>query len=112
MQTLAFGVCQCIQGYVRINGTCSVQPTTTEPPSRASFISNDDAGEHQVVQPKNHTVAGVFIGIFVVAFVLCGVYVAYRYRFVGWLRGRMGQRNVDYDEFMIGQEADDDPPLH
>lgn len=76
----------------------------TEPPSRASFISDD--------QDSNNAVAGVFIAIFVIALIVCGVYITYRYRLIAWVRNRMNQRNVDYDEFMIGQDADDDPPLN
>lgn len=77
---------------------------STDPPSRASFVSDD--------QTSGHVVAGVLISIFVITLVVCGVYISYRYRLVAWVRNKMHQRNVDYDEFMIGQDPDDDPPLN
>lgn len=88
-----------------MNGTCKLNPT--DPPSRSSFISDDD-----VRSGGHNAVAGILISLFVIAMIVCGVYIAYRYRLVAWLRHRMRQRNVDYDEFMIGQDADDDPPLN
>lgn len=102
-QTSIIGVCICIDGYKRVNGTCYMKPT--DPPSRASFVSDDD-------QSSGHVVAGVLISIFVITLVVCGVYISYRYRLIAWVRNKMNQRNVDYDEFMIGQDPDDDPPLN
>lgn len=97
------GVCKCKDGYKKVNDTCYMKPT--EPPSRASFVSDDD-------QSNGHVVVGVLISLFVIALVVCAVYVSYRYRLIAWVRNKMNQRNVDYDEFMIGQDPDDDPPLN
>lgn len=105
--TSSLGLCKCIDGYKRINDTCRLEVKPTDPPSRASFISDDDSS-------GSHVVATVLISVFVVAFALAAfaALVCYRYSLLAWIRNRMNQRNVDYDEFMIGQDADDDPPLN
>lgn len=95
----------CLEGYNRVSGVCYLKPT--DPPSRASFVSDDDQSNN-----SGHAVAGILISIFVIAMIVCGVYITYKYRLIAWVRNRMNQRNVDYDEFMIGQDPDDDPPLN
>lgn len=56
-------------------------------------------------------VAAAVVSVLVIAFVICAVFVGYKYKLHTWVRSKFNQRNSNYDEFMIGQDLDDDPPL-
>lgn len=58
--------------------------------------------------------AGILIPLFLILLVIYAIYVSRKYHFVSWFRRKIRQRNNNYDEFMIGHDADvedDDPPL-
>ncbi|ENN78155.1 uncharacterized protein LOC109536443 [Dendroctonus ponderosae] len=95
--------CICGLSYVELNFTCSTwadQPQTT--PKYSNSVDNQGSGS---------LVAGILIPLFLIAFVICGVYISKRFELVKWLREKFGQRNRTYDEFMIGQDDDDDLPI-
>lgn len=93
--------CICGTSYIDLNGTCSAnQPQTT--PKSSSLVDNQGSGS---------LLAGIVIPLFLIAFVICSIYVSKRFELVKWLREKFGQRNRTYDEFMIGQDDDDDLPI-
>lgn len=91
--------CQCLSSFNNENGTC-VEPHST--PNYSSLVDNHGNGS---------LIAGILIPLFLITFVICSIYVGKRFELVKWLRNRLNQRNRNYDEFMIGQDDDDDPPL-
>ncbi|CAG9764988.1 unnamed protein product [Ceutorhynchus assimilis] len=92
-------ICQCLPAFENVKDQC-VLPQTT--PNYSSLVDNQGNGS---------LVAGILIPLFLIAFVICSIYVGKRFELVKWLREKFSQRNRNYDEFMIGQDDDDDPPL-
>lgn len=97
------GTCECLPDFKRINGTCE-NVTDAVSPSETKSALIDDGGNGRIV-------AGILIPLFLIMFVMCGVYVSRKYRLVGWLRAKLNQRNKNYDEVMIGQDPEDDDDL-
>ncbi|KAJ8962523.1 hypothetical protein NQ318_000914 [Aromia moschata] len=99
--------CQCLPGYVRKNDTYCVQKNNASPqsnPNYSSLVDNKGSGS---------IVAGILIPIFLIIFVICTIYFNKKYHILTWVRNKISRRNENYDEFMIGQDLeDDDPPLH
>ncbi|KAJ8934520.1 hypothetical protein NQ314_013303 [Rhamnusium bicolor] len=99
--------CQCLPGYERKNKTYCVQTVNTSSqstPNYSSLVDNQGSGS---------IVAGILIPLFLIIFVICGIYVNRKYQILTWIRNKISHRNENYDEFMIGQDLDDDdPPLH
>ncbi|KAJ8925364.1 hypothetical protein NQ315_009194 [Exocentrus adspersus] len=98
--------CQCRPGYERYNTTyCkpSIVTSTQSTPNYSSLVDNQGNGS---------LIAGILIPVFLIVFVICGVYVNRKYQLLAWVRHKMSRSNENYDEFMIGQDLDDDdPPL-
>ncbi|KAF7264577.1 hypothetical protein GWI33_023038 [Rhynchophorus ferrugineus] len=90
--------CKCLAEYVEENGMC-VTPNAV---SYSSLVDNQGSGS---------ILAGILIPVCSLLLVICSIYLNKKYELVKWLRHRFSQRNRNYDEFMIGQDDDDDPPL-
>lgn len=95
----ATNTCQCDRDYTVDDGACVLPHTTL---NYSSLVDNQGDGS---------LLAGILIPLCLVAFVICSIYISKRFELVKWLRERLIQRNRNYDEFMIGQDDDDDPPL-
>lgn len=93
-------LCVCGGSYNEVNGTCVLPQTTTS--KYSSLVDNQGDGS---------LLAGILIPLILITFVICSIYVSKRFELGKWLRERFNQRNRNYDEFMIGQDDDDDPPL-
>ncbi|XP_028142253.2 uncharacterized protein LOC114336127 [Diabrotica virgifera virgifera] len=93
--------CECIPQYKRKDNTCILE-TSDDPKSSnySNLVDNQGSGA---------IVAGILIPLFLIVFVMCGVYLTRKYHLVSWLRSRLHRRNETYDEFMIGQDDDDEP---
>lgn len=97
------GTCECLPDFKRINGTCE---------NITDAVSRSETPSALVDESNNsHIVAGILIPVFLIMFVICGVYFSRKYRLVGWLRVKLNQRNKNYDEVMIGQDIEDDDDL-
>lgn len=95
----ATNTCTCLSDFVSENGAC-IKPSP--PVSYSSLVENQGNGS---------LLAGILIPLCLIVLVICSIYISKRYELVKWLRHRLNQRNRNYDEFMIGQDDDDDPPL-
>lgn len=69
----------------------------------SSLVNDGDGGSMS---------AYILTPLILIAFVICGIYINRKYHLVTWVRNKMIRNNENYDEFMIGQDLDDDPPLH
>lgn len=98
--------CQCPPGHERAGPTVciAIKTDVSTTPSYSSLIEDQSSGS---------VVIGVLIPVILIGFVMFGVYLSRKYRLVAWIRGKINHRNENYDEFMIGQDLDDDddPPL-
>ncbi|XP_050305834.1 uncharacterized protein LOC126742980 [Anthonomus grandis grandis] len=90
--------CQCAIDYNLIEGVCVFNQTSRY----SSLVDNEGDGS---------LIAGIFIPLGLVSLVICSIYLSKRFELVKWLRERLHQRNQNYDEFMIGQDEDDDDPV-
>nr|CAH7769764.1 unnamed protein product [Callosobruchus chinensis] len=102
----ATNTCQCLPGYERGNETHCVpfSPEVDSTPNYSSLVDNQGSGS---------IVAGILTPLCLIVMVMCGIYVTRRYHLIAWIRSKFNRRNENYDEFMIGQDLDDDdPPLH
>lgn len=72
-------------------------------PNYSSLVDNQGSGS---------VVAGILIPLSLIIFVICGIYLNRKYQILTWVRNKFNRRSENYDEFMIGQDLDDDdPPL-
>ncbi|XP_057657067.1 uncharacterized protein LOC130894337 [Diorhabda carinulata] len=94
-------LCECITNYEKKNNICV--PVTTHDPTSSNY---SNLVHHQ---GSGSIVAGILIPLFLIVFIMCGVYVTRKYHLVSWLRNKFHRRNENYDEFMIGQDDDDEP---
>lgn len=74
-------------------------------PKDSSVIENGDSGSVTIY---------ILAPLFLIVFVICGIYINRKYHLVTWIKNKVHRNNENYDEFMIGQDLDDDddPPLH
>lgn len=101
----SLGICACRDGFIRINDTfcqAPVQPSDTTSVKTSSLV--DEKGGSNVI--------AVIVPTFIILIVICVVYIGYKYKLHSWIKNKINQRSTNYDEFMIGQDLDDDPPLH
>lgn len=104
----ATGFCECKVGFKLINDTCLNITTTKDAPDAQPVIHSSTEES-----TSNHVAAGILIPLFLITVVICGVFLNHKYRIISWIRNKIDQRNMNYDEVMIGQDLeDDDPPLH
>ncbi|CAH0550637.1 unnamed protein product [Brassicogethes aeneus] len=92
--------CTCLPGYTRLNDTFCIQRNNSAP-NYSSLVYNNGNGS---------LVAGIVIPLCLILIVISGVYISRRYDVLDWIRQKINQRNSNYDEFMIGQDLDDDDP--
>lgn len=100
--------CQCAEGLKRYNETSCIEVEKTEAHSTPNYSSLVDD------QSGGSIVIGILIPIILVAIIMFGIYLSRKYHIVTWVRRKLNYRNENYDEFMIGQDLDDDeddPPL-
>lgn len=103
-KTLSLGVCECQNGFVRINETfCQALDSSTDKTTVKTSSLTDRKGGSSII-------AGI-VPTFIILIVICAVYIGYKYKLHTWFKNKINQRNTNYDEFMIGQDLDDDPPL-
>lgn len=96
--------CNCLKGYIRVNVTLCIK-TDDQTSPKDSSIENGDSGSVTIY---------ILAPLFIIVFVICGIYINRKYHLVTWIKNKIHQNNENYDEFMIGQDLDDDddPPLH
>lgn len=98
--------CQCPSGFERENNTYCVEKvisSSQSTPNYSSLVDNKGSGS---------LVAGILIPLSLIIFVICGIYINRKYQLLTWVRNKFNRRSENYDEFMIGQDLDDDdPPL-
>lgn len=96
--------CQCFKGYERINDTYCVISKTDQTSEHSNLIENGESGSATVY---------ILTPLILIIFVICGIYLNRRYQLVAWVNKKIHRNHGNYDEFMIGQDFDDDddPPL-
>lgn len=99
------GACACREGFIRINDTFCQAPTQ---PNGTPAVKTSSLVDHN----SSSNVVATVVPTFVILIVICVVYIGYKYKLHSWIKNRINQRSTNYDEFMIGQDLDDDPPLH
>lgn len=104
------GYCECHPGLIRVNSThCKsiINRIKEQQTPKSSSLVDKGANSN-----NGNIVAGILIPIFLIMVVICGVYCSRKYNLFNYLRNKMYQRSINYDEVMIGQDLDDDdPPL-
>lgn len=91
--------CVCLPELTRLNETYCVKNKSS--PNYSSLVYNDGNGS---------LVAGIVIPFCLILLVISAVYISKKYNIFDWIRQKVYQRNNNYDEFMIGQDIDDDDP--
>lgn len=98
--------CLCPKGYERFNVTYCIptKKTDDETSKHSSVMENNNSGSVTVY---------ILTPLLIIFFLMCGIYLNRKYHIIIWISKKMHQNNENYDEFMIGQDLDDDdPPLH
>ncbi|CAG9859971.1 unnamed protein product [Phyllotreta striolata] len=95
------GWCNCLPDFQKKDNECvSVASEDIKSSNYLNLVNNQGSGS---------IVAGILIPLFLIVFVMCGVYVTRKYHLLSWFRNRFRRRHENYDEFMIGQDEDDEP---
>lgn len=100
--------CQCAPGFNTVDNFCQraiLIPNTNEnvEPNNTELLINNHAGL---------TIKGVLILTFLCVNIIVVILVMKKFNFGHWVRNKVYSfRRSNYDEFMIGQDVDDDPPL-
>lgn len=98
------GHCDCRNQHERVNDTYC-RPII----NGSSLSSTSDLTEHS--RHGGNLAVAITLTLCLVMLIVGGIYLAYRYRLMTWIRKKMSrQNNGNYDEVMIGED-DDDPPL-
>ncbi|XP_022902186.2 uncharacterized protein [Onthophagus taurus] len=111
MEKEELGNCECKKGFEMNEKNVCVKSSKTRSDDK-DFISSSLVDETNT-DKKGHVAAAIIIPAFLIALVMAGVYIGYKYRVLTWVRNKMNNRSTsNYDEVMIGQDLDDDdPPL-
>lgn len=98
---LETGLCHCLPTHELKDSVCvPIVSVDIRSSNYSNLVNNQGSGS---------IVAGILIPLFLIVFVMCGVYVTRKYHLASWFRNRFRRRNENYDEFMIGQDDDDEP---
>lgn len=93
-------ICQCRPGFAKNQTHCI---STVEVSPNSSSLIESEGGSH---------VLATIVPIFILIILVSGVYVHRKYNVINWVVNKINQRRIrTYDEFIIGGDTDDDPPL-
>ncbi|KAK9886718.1 hypothetical protein WA026_017637 [Henosepilachna vigintioctopunctata] len=103
--------CQCLPGYVKVDSYCEkIEQNSGSsgnilfPPNSSSLVNDKDEG--------GSAVTGYVLLFFLLFSLIGGIFVTRKYNLLQVVRNKVYSfRRSHYDEFMIGQDVDDDPPL-
>ncbi|XP_044746296.1 uncharacterized protein LOC123307884 [Coccinella septempunctata] len=101
--------CQCAPGYNRVENSCKKAVSLPTPNGDITLPNNSELVNHHT----STSISGVLMFIFIIFInIIIVVYVVKRFNLVHWMRNKINSWNrSNYDEFMIGRDVDDDPPL-
>ncbi|KAL3288063.1 hypothetical protein HHI36_002514 [Cryptolaemus montrouzieri] len=102
--------CRCSSGYVKVDAFCEKhkQNPYTEvksPSPNSSSLINEQKGGGSLI-------TGFLLPLFLLISLVSLVYLTIKYDLASRIRNKVYLlRRANYDEFMIGADVDDDPPL-
>lgn len=96
--------CHCLKGYDRVNITKCIKTEEQTTDKYSKFIKNEDSGSVTIY---------VLTPLILLLIAICGIYMNRKYHITAWVKKNIHRNHENYDEFMIGNDLDDDdPPLH
>lgn len=103
-----YNSCQCAPGFKQNDNYCiKVEEIPradgdVSPPNNSELVNNHTSS----------SVPSILLWIFICVNIIIVIYVVRKYNIINWMRNKINSfRRSNYDEFMIGQDVDDDPPL-